>query len=408
MATAPTLEKAASEDSPLTAGPDADPYGADNSSTSTYTSGADGGSLARRAKAFGLERRAVEAYDQGGAKDESAAKKRWRHAISKIEDDYEHYVKARSFVLGAGLGASSALLVMSIAIMYVAYDPSSGAIHELVGGGFYSTFRAAFLLSFWSLLMGLMQFLWRRANVPYHAHMTALGQVNYAGTLVLAFSSLILVFYFFIAFVLQLLAPAMFANVIPKRLLPLLALLSPGILLLWPTDRPPLFFFRTAGSYGQRWRLVREFFHATVGCFFAEPSFLRTLLADVLCSMPKLLTDLQYSLCVYTSSPSLDLDGAAAAAVEVSCTTGGSSSYAAVAALLSVLPFFIRLVQSTKKALQGLRDSGAARRAARRRGRSGEEEDRAGRAGQEAAIRNAMNSLKYMASLALLAVSLID
>lgn len=280
MPTPAILEKAASEDSPLTATPP-DAYGADNTTNiSTYTSGADGNSLAQRALAFGLERRmAMEAYDQGGAKNESRAKKRWRYAISKIENDYEHYVKARSFVLGVGLGASCALLVMSIAIMYVAYDPSSGAIHALVGGGFYSTFRAAFLLSFWALLVGLMQFLWRRANVPYHAHMTALGQVNYASTLVLAFSSLILVFYFFIAFVLQLLAPAMFANVIPKRLLPLLALLSPGILLLWPTDRPPLFFFRSAGSSGQRWRLVQEFFLATAGCPFAEPSFLRTLIA---------------------------------------------------------------------------------------------------------------------------------
>ena len=70
--------------------------------------------------------------------------------------------------------------------------------------GFYAIFRAAFLLCFWGLLMGLMQFLWRRSDIEYHRHMLALGNVNYAATLVLAFSGFILVFYFFIVFVLEL------------------------------------------------------------------------------------------------------------------------------------------------------------------------------------------------------------
>lgn len=218
-------------------------------------------------------------------------KERWKRALTKVGAAYEDFVKARTFVLGVGLGAAVTLFLISIAIMYIAHDPVIGQIHELIASGSYDTFRGSFLLCFWGLLMGVMQFIWRRCHVNYHAQIPAIGFVNYSSTLVVASSGFIIVFLFFITFVLRLISPAMFWRFLPMRMFPLMALLTPPLLLLWPTDRAPIFFFLSPNSAHHRYRLVREFLLATVGCVCAEPTFLRTLLADVLCSMPKLLTD---------------------------------------------------------------------------------------------------------------------
>jgi hypothetical protein len=31
----------------------------------------------------------------------------------------------------------------------------------------------------------------------------------------------------------------------------------------------------------------------------SKPTFLRTFIADIMCSMPKIFTDLQYTMCIY-------------------------------------------------------------------------------------------------------------
>ena len=64
---------------------------------------------------------AARSYTRGVQK---TASTRWKWAVGKIEDQYEHYVKARSFVLGVGLGASASLFVVAFAIMCTVYSLS--------------------------------------------------------------------------------------------------------------------------------------------------------------------------------------------------------------------------------------------------------------------------------------------
>ena len=93
-------------------------------------------------------------------------------------------------------------------------------------------------------------------KVDYHAVLGLASDVTYTSTLSVAFSAFTLVFGCFIIFVLQLLAPSMFTT--PARWLPLAAVTSPVVLLLWPTDSPPLFFFASPGSARARRELVVE------------------------------------------------------------------------------------------------------------------------------------------------------
>ena len=138
--------------------------------------------------------------------------------------------------------------------------------------GYYAVFRAAFLLSLWALLFGVAQFVWRRSGVDYHAVLGIPTDVTYTATLTVVFSSYILVFGCFVVFVLELLAPEMFSY--PIRTLPLLALLSPVVLLLWPTDSPPIFFFTSPGSAVARRLLLFEalatvFYYESIPFFFS-------------------------------------------------------------------------------------------------------------------------------------------
>jgi hypothetical protein len=137
--------------------------------------------------------------------------------------------------------------------------------------------------------MCFSKFAWRRGGVNYHAALGLPGAVTYWSTLIETFSGFVVVFGCFVVFVLELLAPAMFTT--PVHVLPLVALAAPFGLVLWPSDRPPLFFWGLDGSAAARRFLAKEV-GATVA--FGQPTFLRTVIADVLCSMPKLLGDLAF------------------------------------------------------------------------------------------------------------------
>ena len=77
---------------------------------------------------------------------------------------YVDYVKMRFFSLGLGTGAALQAVAASVVIMIFAYDPRSGAIHELAAS-YYAVFRASFLLCFWFLLWGVALFVWKRHGV---------------------------------------------------------------------------------------------------------------------------------------------------------------------------------------------------------------------------------------------------
>ena len=288
----------------------------------------------------------------------------------------------------------------------MAYDPSSGAIHELVDDGFYAIFARRSC----SASGGCSWASCSSSGAARTSSTTATCSPWATSTTPPRscwLSGFILVFYFFIVFVLELIAPAMFLGFfIPKRLLPLLALVSPAALLLWPTDSPPLFFFRSAGSGSHRRNLVREFGAATLGSPSrsrpsSEPSSPTCSAAAEAPHGPAVLALL---LRLRRHGGRRGLVGRRRRRRRAGgrvrrrhgvgrrgrrVLEGGSSAYAALSAALAVFPFAIRLVQSLKKVLpsgDGREDLSATKRSER--------------------AKNAANALKYTASLALIAVSL--
>ena len=68
---------------------------------------------------------AARSYTRGVQK---TASTRWKWAVGKIEDQYEHYVK-RAPSYWAGLGASASLFVVAFAIMCTVYSLSLSLLY---------------------------------------------------------------------------------------------------------------------------------------------------------------------------------------------------------------------------------------------------------------------------------------
>jgi hypothetical protein len=84
-----------------------------------------------------------------------------------------------------------------------------------------------------------------------------------------------------------------------KHLWPALSFLLPLFVFFCPYDsltRP--FFGAIKRGYQQRMGMVRDL-GAVVLSPLSKPTFLRTFIADIMCSMPKIFTDLQYTMCIY-------------------------------------------------------------------------------------------------------------
>jgi len=182
--------------------------------------------------------------------------------------------------------------------MVAAHDPASGAIHELASWS-YPLFRAAFLVCLGWMLFGGVLFFWRRAKVDYHAALGAGPLVHYRAVMTSAFSAWTLTLAAFTTYAFLLIAPGAFGGVGRGRdALPVLAFLAPAVVLLWPLDRAPMTCLGQRGAFQMRRAFVKDLLLPVLATPFTLPTFARTLLADVLCSMPKLFADVHYALCL--------------------------------------------------------------------------------------------------------------
>ena len=75
-----------------------------------------------------------------------------------------HRTKLEVWSRGFLTGAASTMFFVSLAAMWTAYDPRSGAIQELAQWS-YPFFRSSFFLSFTALCFGTCNFVWRRTGV---------------------------------------------------------------------------------------------------------------------------------------------------------------------------------------------------------------------------------------------------
>ena len=101
----------------------------------------------------------------------------------------------------------------------------------------------------------------------------------------------------------------------------------------------------------------------------STPTFLRTFLADVMCSMPKVLTDLQFAGCLYATGSFAGADDSADDDGYRAYSRCGKDAawYRAVGLALGVAPFWIRLAQSLRAAADTSSSAAPHDRAARRK-----------------------------------------
>lgn len=136
-----------------------------------------------------------------------------------------------------------------------------------------------------------------------------------------------------------------------KHLWPALAFLVPLFSFFCPYDSITQFYYgNVKRAYQQRTGLVSEIF-AVLLSPFSHVTFLRSFIADIFCSMPRVFTDFQYTLCIYTTGSFWDVknEWVNTSSMHAYGTCGaGSPFYVWIIDLLSFLPYHIRLMQSLR------------------------------------------------------------
>lgn len=86
-----------------------------------------------------------------------------------------------------------------------------------------------------------------------------------------------------------------------KHLWPALAVFLPMLLFVCPSDRIVSPCFGSQGhGYQQRLGFIRNAL-AVLCTPFTETTFLRSFIADIFCSMPKIFNDMEYTACLYVT-----------------------------------------------------------------------------------------------------------
>ena len=264
-------------------------------------------------------------------------------------------IKTKFFFLGISFGASLQGLIISVILLFLAFSNNAGPIREL-SHEYYPIFRGIFLLSFFFLLYGASIFIWRRAGIDYRQVFGFSYSHTYQYVLQGSTSFAHITCTMFIIYVLTITGGfgSQSGHLYIRHLWPFLAFILPVILFFTPNDKLTQPFFGVdRNGYKQRIGLIYNIF-AVILSPFTEVTFQRTFIADVLCSMPKVFTDLQYTVCIYTTGNIVDpvedstLEAFMRPHAYNTCGNGSKTFYF-FKVLLSLFPFFIRLMQCCRR-----------------------------------------------------------
>jgi len=266
---------------------------------------------------------------------------------------YVDILKIEFFSLGCASGAAIQMFVVSVLLMFVSYSQHSGPLLEL-SHEYYAVFRCMFFIAFFFSLYGGNLFLWRRAKIEYRSVLGVSSSHTYRFVLRGAASSAYIMFSCFMLYVLTItggLEALGTGQRKIKHLWPALAFLLPLSIFFCPYDpltRP--FYGSSKRGYQQRVGLVKDLL-AVLFSPFSRPTFLRTFIADTMCSMPKIFTDFQYTVCIYATGTFWDTQNEwfDTNSMHSYSTCGeGSPMYSWFLSLLSFAPYYIRLMQSIR------------------------------------------------------------
>ena len=248
-------------------------------------------------------------------------------------------LKWRFFELGLRSGIALQMLLMCVLLVFSGND----AIYEL-SGLYYPLFRGCFLLAFFGVLFGLLLFTWKRTGIDYAAILNVSpARTNYHA-IVRVSSTLMLIN--FLAFTTWWLTCTV--QLTPsKHAWPLAAFIGTLVLLAAPFDWQPEW-----EDAAQRAALVRTAGRALLAPF-TSVTFASSFVADVFTSMPKAFIDLLYATCIYSSGEAFAVGRwhASSRTFDRGLTVCTPDHYAYKVAfiVLSMLPFYMRLMQCVRQ-----------------------------------------------------------
>lgn len=247
-------------------------------------------------------------------------------------------IKSRFFYLG--LQAGIALQMLAISVLMI--TSSSNAVSEL-SSLYYPLFRGLFLLGFFASMYGMLLFAWKRAGIDYAAILGVPTEHNYHSIIRAGFTLVSSNFACFLLYFLTLTVGLTRS----KDIWPAAAFAIAVAYLAWPRSWMPEW-----NDADQRVSLARTIGRVLISPFSA-PTFAHSFVADVFTSMPKCFFDLFYTVCIYSSGEApwgagewhakrLTFDNG------LHICTASNLPYRATCLLLSVLPFWLRLMQCAR------------------------------------------------------------
>ena len=252
-------------------------------------------------------------------------------------------VKWRFFSLG--LQAGIALQMLAVSVLMV--TSSGNAVSEL-SSLYYPLFRGLFLVGFFASMYGMLLFAWKRTGIDYAAILGVPAEHNYHSMIRAGFTLVSLNFACFVLYFLTLslgLTPS-------KDVWP-----AAAVVIFVAYLAAPVSWMAEWNDAAQRAGLAR-----TVGRVLIAPisatTFTHSFVADVFTSMPKCFSDLFYTLCIYASGEAPWGAGhwknkVSAFSHGLTVCTDSNLPYRTIRLLLSVLPFWIRLMQCLRAYTDG-------------------------------------------------------
>lgn len=258
-------------------------------------------------------------------------------------------IKMEYFSLGLTSGASLQMLVVTFLLMFIASYHDVGPLNEL-SKEYYPLFRMIFFILWFWILYGVNVFIWKRyglAGAYYRIYGLNPESHTYQFILRGAASIAYIVFSCFVTYTLILsgLLGDSTSNI--KHVFPALSVIIPIVLFFSTSDRVTRYCFGTEDSQvsSQRYGLIKEFGYV-LAAPFVTCTPLRSLIGDILCSMPKVFLDLSYSICLYSDLS--DLESGARECVQGPLASTSSVRYWSLCLFMSLIPYIIRTLQTLR------------------------------------------------------------
>jgi hypothetical protein len=241
------------------------------------------------------------------------------------------------FSLGVRVGAAIQGLFVCALVMYVSDDPDTGAIVEL-SARYYAVFRWLLVMSLFFVCYAVDLFVWHRFKINYQSILVVTPEHNYQYMIRASTAVMLILFPSFILYVSCLLTSEEAMNM-RKFVPPLIAVSAFLLFLLNP--------FGTGAA--QRYGMIRIIATVCVSPF-SEMNFARVFAADVLTSMPKVFSDVEYTACLYITGEAF-AGGWNRETLQYDTDTSCELSHHhdmnrfIIKVALSVFPFWIRFMQ---------------------------------------------------------------